>query len=137
MRDGELQVELQKTEVVVRHIADQGEYDDLARIFGGEKFSAGRFRCAAQLSEEVELESRVGSERQKVEFGLFYVFLASTEVGVAADLRKQAGSGNRNLSAGGVDAFGCELQIVGLLERRANEFLQLRILKHLPPGKIG
>ena len=65
------------------------------------------------------------------------IFLAAAEVGVARYLGKQAGTGNRKLRAGGVDAFGGELQIVVLLERRANEFLQLRILKHLPPGKIG
>ena len=73
-RDRELQVELQQREIVARHIADEGQYDDLARIFGGQELGACCFVGAAQLSEEIQLESRVGSERQKVVFGLFEYF---------------------------------------------------------------
>jgi hypothetical protein len=136
-RDLELQIELQKSEVVACHIANESEYDDLACVFRGQEFGAGRFRCAAQLSEEIELECRVGSERQKVILGLFDILLAAVEVGVTRNLREKAGAGNRKLRTRSIDAFSRELQIVVLFERRANEFLQFRILKYLPPGEIG
>jgi hypothetical protein len=104
----------------------------LARVFRGQEIGAGCFRCAAQLSEEIELKSRVGSERQKVELGLKGIFLAPVETAVTRDLRELAGTRNSKLSAGRTDAFGCELQIVVLFERRANEFLQLRRLRLIP-----
>ena len=128
---------MQQREVIGRNIADQCQCDDLARIFGGQQFGTGGFRCATQLSEKIELESSVSSERQKVILGLLEILLATVKGGVAGNLRKQTGTRNRKLSAGGTDAFGCKLEIVVLFERRANEFLQLRILKHLPPWEIG
>ena len=47
-RDRELQIKLQQREIVARHIADEGQCDDLARIFGGQQLSAGCFVGAAQ-----------------------------------------------------------------------------------------
>src|SRR5277367_75211 len=65
------------------------------------------------------------------------MFFPAAEIGIARYLGEQARTRNRKLSPGSVDAFRGELQIVVLLERRANQFLQFWILKHLPPGKIG
>jgi hypothetical protein len=64
------------------------EYNDSPRVFRGQEFGARCFRCAAQLSEEIELKSRVRSQRQKVVLGLFEIFLAAVEVGIARDLRE-------------------------------------------------
>ena len=65
------------------------------------------------------------------------VFFAPAEIAVAGDLGEQTRTRDRKLSAGCIDAFGRQLQIVVLFQRRADEFLQLRVLKYLPPGKIG
>ena len=92
----------------------------MARVFRRQKLGAGSLRGAAQLSEKIELKSCVGSERQKVVLGLLEIFLAATEVAIAADLRKQAGTSDRNLSAGRIDAFGRKLQIIVLFERGTN-----------------
>ena len=54
----------------------------------------------------------------------------------ALHLRKQTGTRDRDLSARGVDALRRQLQIVILLQRGADELLQLRVLEDLPPGKI-
>ena len=74
-RDLELQIELQKREIVARHVADQRQYDRLPRILGGQQFGARRFRCASQLAEEVQLERCVGGQSQKVVLGLEVMLL--------------------------------------------------------------
>src|ERR1700679_3131394 len=46
-------------------------------------------------------------------------------------------AGDAELSSGGSDALDRQLHIVILLQRRSDQFLQLRIVEHLPPGQIG
>src|SRR2546427_4817974 len=64
------------------------------------------------------------------------MFFPAAEVAVPLHLREQTGARDSNLSARGVDALRCELQIVVLLERCADELLQLRVLEDLPPRKV-
>ena len=136
-RDRELQIKLQQREVVGRNIADEGQCDNLACIFGSQELGAGGFVGAAQLAEEIELERRVGGQASESCTGTVQGFPCPAEIAIARNLRKQARTRNRKLGAGRIDAFRGELQIVVLFQCGANEFLQLRILKHLPPGKIG
>ena len=55
----------------------------------------------------------------------------------ALHLRKQIGARDGDLSARSVDALRRQLQVVILLQGGADEFLQLRVLEDLPPGKVG
>src|SRR6266513_665206 len=113
------------------------DLDRLPRIFCRKEFCTRRLRRPAQPSKKVQLERCVGSKEQKVRFGLEVVFFSTTEDAIPLDLREQAGTRDGNLGTCGVDALRCELQIVVLLERCADEFLQLRVLEDLPPRKIG
>src|SRR6266436_5743705 len=109
----------------------------LPRIFCRKKFGARRLSRAPQPPEEVQLECRVGGKEQKVRFSLEVMFFSAAEIPVPLHLWEKTGARDGNLGTRGVDALRCELQIVVLLERCADELLQLRVLENLPPGKIG
>src|SRR5580693_8568686 len=64
------------------------------------------------------------------------MLLATREIAVPLHLREKPGASYRNLSAPCVDTLCRELQVMVLHERCADEFLQLRVLEDLPPGKI-
>src|SRR5712664_1375279 len=136
-RDLKLKIKLQESEIGARHVTHERQYDRLARIFCRKEFSARRLGRATQPSEEVQLERRVGGKEQKVRFGLEVMFFSAAEIGVPLHLREQTGTRDGNLGARGIDALRCELQIIVLLERCADELLQLRVLEDLPPRKIG
>src|SRR5260370_36411902 len=65
------------------------------------------------------------------------MFFPSAEIAAALQLWELIGTRYGKLRAPGVDALCRKLQVVVLLDRRADKFLQLRVLEDLPPGKIG
>src|SRR6202012_2847183 len=97
----------------------------LPRILGGEKFGPCGLRGATQLAEEIQLKCGVGGQVQKVELRLKVAFFSPGEIAVPLYLRKQTGTRDRNLRASLIDALGGKLQIVVLLLRDANQFLDL------------
>src|SRR5229473_5587772 len=136
-RDLKLQIKLQESEIGARHVTHERQYDRLARIFCRKEFSARRLGRPAQPSEKIQLECRVGGKEQKVRFSLEVMFFSTAEIPVPLYLWEKTRARDGNLGTRGVDALRCELQIIVLLERCADEFLQLRVLEDLPPRKIG
>ena len=134
--DLELEVEIEKPKIVTGDVAHQRQRDSLLRILGGQEFGARGLSCASQAAEKIQLECGVGSESQKIVLRLRASVFSAVEVGVPVHLRKQTGARDRDLSARGGDAFRRQLQIVILLQRCADQFLQLRVLEDLPPGKV-
>src|SRR5260370_36679757 len=65
------------------------------------------------------------------------MFFPSAEIAAALQLWELIGTRYGKLRAAGVDALCRKLQVVVLLDRRADKFLQLRVLEDLPPGKIS
>src|SRR5260370_16425865 len=65
------------------------------------------------------------------------MFFPSAEIAAALQLWELIGTRYGKLRAPGVDALCRKLQVVVLLDRRADKFLQLRVLEDLPPGKIS
>src|SRR5205807_2029181 len=92
-----------------------------------------RLGRAPQPSEKVQLERRVGSKEQKVRFGLEVMFFSAAEITVPLHLWEKTRARDGHLGTRGVDALRGELQIVVLLERCADELLQLGVLENLPP----
>jgi len=82
----------------------------------------------SQLAERVKLKRGIAGESQKVVLGLHVGIVATVEIGVARCLGKDAGSRDGKFSASGVDTLCGNLQIVVMLERRADELLQLWIV---------
>src|SRR5258708_9593124 len=105
-------------------------------LLGRQQLGARRFSGAAQPAEEVQLERGVCGERQKVELRLEVLFFSPAEITVPLHLRQLIGTRYRKLSALGVDAFRRQLEVVILLQRCADELLQLLVLEDLPPGKV-
>jgi hypothetical protein len=136
-RDLDLQVEIKERKVVTRHVTHQCEDNRLLSIFGDEKLGACRFGSPPQAAEEIQLEGGVSGEHQEVRFRLKVVLLATRGVGIALDLRELIRARDAKLCSRCLDALRRRLEIVILFQRRADEALQLRILKHLPPGQIG
>ena len=108
----------------------------MLRLFRRQELGARRFRRAAQSAEEVQLKCCVCRERQKVERCLEVLLFSSVEIGVPRYLGEQTGTRDGKLGALGVDALRRQLQVVVLLQSRADQLLQLRVLKDLPPRKI-
>src|SRR6266850_1555529 len=107
-----------------------------ARLLGSQQLGARRFGGASQPAEEVQLERGVCGERQKVELRLEVLFFSPAEITVPLHLRQLIGARYSKLSAPGVDALRRQLEVIILLQRCADELLQLRVLEDLPPGKV-
>ena len=109
-RDLQLKVQLQKSEVVVRHIADQGQDYRLPRIVCRQQLGASGLGGATQAAEEIQLKGSISDERKKVVLRLETFSLPPLKLALADNLGKQAGTRDRNLSACSVNSFGSQLQ---------------------------
>src|SRR5580704_16201448 len=64
--DLELEIEVQKREIIAGHVADEREHDGALRILSGQELGTRRFGLFAQLAEEVQLEGGVSRERKEI-----------------------------------------------------------------------
>src|SRR6202040_3770888 len=135
-RDLELEIKLQKRKIGAGNIAHQGQSDGALGVLGRQQLGARRFCGAPQPAEEVQLECSIGRQSQKVKLRLKGILFSPSEISVSLYLRKKVGSRDDNLRSRGIDAFRRDLHVVILLQRCANQLLQLRILEDLPPRKI-
>src|SRR5580704_10004216 len=134
--DLKLQVQIAKQKVIAGYIAYQSEDYCLLGVLCCQQFSSCRFSGASIAPEEIHLKDNVGSERKNVGLDAFSS-LATAKGGVDRNLWKLVGARDSDLSSGGIDALDGQLQIVVLLQRCADEFLQFRVVEDLPPWQIG
>jgi len=105
--DLELEVEVEKREIVARHVAHECQDNRLLSILGREELSAGRFGSPPQAAEKIQLERRIRREHEKVGFGLKGILLSVRPVSRALYLRKLAGTRDCKLGPRRVDALHC------------------------------
>jgi hypothetical protein len=134
--DLQLEIEIAKQKVIACHITHERQRYGLLRVLSSQHLSPGRFGGAAIASEEVHLKDRISGKRENVGLNVL-VGLTAAEIRVDRDLRKLIRARDANLRSGSNDALDGKLQIVILLQRRADQVLQLRIVEHLPPWQIG
>src|SRR5712671_175472 len=135
LRDLQFEIKLKERQVRTRHVAYKRERHRMLRLLASQQLGARRFSRASIPAKEIQLEGGVQGERQKVKSRLEVLFFSSAKGTAALRLRKLIGARYSKLGALGIDALSCQLKIVILLQRRTNQFLQLRVLENLPPGK--
>ncbi len=114
---------MQQREIIARNVAHQRQYHRLPRILRRQQFRARSLRRAPQLAEKVQLKRGIARKCQKIEFGLKVMFFSAAEISVARHLREQIRTRDLNLCAACVDPLRRQLQVVVLLQRRADQLL--------------
>src|SRR5439155_19600228 len=134
--DLKLQVNIAKQKVIARYVAHQSQYYGLLRVLSAEQLGPGRFGRAPIASEQIHLKDHVGSERKNIGLDVL-LGLSAAEIRVHGNLRELVGAHDADLGPCGDDALHRQLQVIVLLQRRADQFLQLRIVTGLPPRQVG
>ena len=146
LRDLELEVQLAELEVGRGHVGHQGDQHPATALVGGQEGGECRLLFAPDAAEEIDLpgEPEAGAPvlvrllvpRPLRRLGEPRSLLGAVPPG-QVDLREQERFRDPGLGAGLLHAGGGHAQVEVLRDALANQGLELRVLRHLPPRQVG